>query len=157
DSSGAEDITHSLPAAIGEPDLRFGLWITGRGWVTPDGQPLDTPAPESDEVMRTIDRQGKPFAALVHRTQLEESPEVIQAIVAAAALIFENEALDAELRSAVRDLRNSRARVIEAGDLERRRIERDLHDGAQQRLISLSFKMQSASEAAGKGTPIQKR
>ena len=63
---------------------------------------------------------------------------------AAAALALENQRLEAELRARIEDLRASRARLVEAGDAERRRLERDLHDGAQSRLVALALKLRLA-------------
>jgi signal transduction histidine kinase len=156
-SSLLQDVTRTLPAAIGDPELTFGFWVPGRGWVRTDGEPFAEPSDESGRVMTTIDREGRPLAAVVHRAQLEESPELIRAIVATSLLIVENATLEAELRLAIRDLRESRARVIRAGDLERRRIERDLHDGAQQRLIALRMKLQGDEEALPGAAPQRER
>jgi len=155
DSSRAEDITRSLPAALGEPNLRFGFWVPGRGWTGHDGEPFEMPTPESGEVVRTIERAGHPFAVAVHRSRLEESPELIRAIVATSLLLFENETLEVEVRSAIRDLEESRARVVKAGDSERRRIERDLHDGAQQRLLALGIKLHAVGETMGLEVPAR--
>ncbi|HEY6525508.1 MAG TPA: ATP-binding protein [Solirubrobacteraceae bacterium] len=145
-SSRLTDVIETLPAAIGDPELAFGFWVPGREWVRTDGEPLATPPQESGRVMTTIDRKGRPLAAIVHRAQLEESPELIHAIVATSLLVVENATLEAELRAAIRDLRDSRARVIRAGDVERRRIQRDLHDGAQQRLVALRIKMAASGD-----------
>jgi signal transduction histidine kinase len=145
-SSRLTDVIETLPSAIGDPELAFGFWVPGRSWVRTDGEPLVAPVPESGRVMTTIDRKGRPLAAIVHRAQLEESPELIHAIVATSLLVVENATLEAELRAAIRDLRESRARVIRAGDAERRRIQRDLHDGAQQRLVALRIKLAASGE-----------
>ena len=156
-SSLLEDVTRTLPVAIGDPQLTFGFWVPGRGWVRADGEPFTEPSPDSGRAMTTIDRDGRPLAAVVHRAQLEESPELIRAIVATSLLIVENATLEAELRLAIRELRQSRARVIRAGDLERRRIERDLHDGAQQRLIALRMKLQDDEDALPGAEPQRER
>jgi signal transduction histidine kinase len=142
---------------VGTPSLGLGFWVPGRGWTCPDGRPLAAPAPDSGQVLTKIDREGRPMAAVVHSEQLEESPELIRAVVTTSMLIYENAALEAELRSAIRELRSSRSRVVKAGDLERRRIERDLHDGAQQRLISLGIKLKATSEAADGDAVLQRR
>ena len=83
--------------------------------------------------LRLLGRRGTPIA----RDSSLEDPELERGVRAAAALAQENERLDAELRAQVKKLRASRARMVEAGLAERRRLERDLHDGAQQRLVSL--------------------
>jgi hypothetical protein len=86
-----------------------------------------------------IEHDGAPLAALVHDPSLREEPALLDAVTAAAAIALENGRLQAELRAHVEELRGSRARVLEAGQRERQRLERNLHDGAQQRLIALSL------------------
>jgi signal transduction histidine kinase len=90
-----------------------------------------------------------PVAALVHDQALLERPRLLQAAGAAARLALENERLQAELRAQLVELRASRARIISAGDDERRRLERDLHDGAQQRLLSLGLALQLVRDELG--------
>ena len=84
-------------------------------------------------------------AAIVYDPALLEEPELVRAAGAAAGLALRNERLDAELRARYEDLRASQARLVAAGDEARRRIERDLHDGAQQRLVSLALMLRMAA------------
>ena len=86
-----------------------------------------------------VERDGQCVAAIVHDASLRDAPELLEAVTSAAGLALENERLHAELRAHVDDLRESRARIVEAGDAERRRLERNLHDGAQQRLVAMSL------------------
>jgi signal transduction histidine kinase len=88
-----------------------------------------------------VERGGHPIAALLHDPALEENVELIDSVCAAAALTLENERLQAELRARLVELQASRARLVEATQAERRRIERDLHDGTQQRLVSLAMSL----------------
>jgi signal transduction histidine kinase len=81
-------------------------------------------------------------AALVHDARVAEHPGLIEEVVSAARLALENERLQAEVYAQLEDLRASRARIVEAADAERRRLERDLHDGAQQRIVALSLALQ---------------
>src|SRR5216117_1863333 len=81
------------------------------------------------------------MAALVHDPALEDEPELLAAVSAAAGIALENGRLQAEQKAHLEELKGSRARVIEAGQKERQRLERDLHDGAQQRLIALSLEL----------------
>jgi signal transduction histidine kinase len=83
-------------------------------------------------------------AALVHDAALAEEPELVEAVAATARLALENQRLHAELRAQLDEVRASRARIVAAGDEERRRLERDLHDGAQQRLLALGLALQLA-------------
>lgn len=115
----------ALARAIGDPSLE----IAYRG---PDGR-LPVPAAANQRVAR-VERDGEPVAALHYDPALDDDPELIEAAQAAVALALENRDLHSELRT-------SRERIIAAGDAERRRIERNLHDGAQQRLVMLSLQL----------------
>ena len=86
-------------------------------------------------------REGETVALLSHRPGLLDDPALAEEVVAAARLALENERLQAEVQAQLEQLRRSRARVIATGDAERRRLERDLHDGAQQRLVGLSLQL----------------
>ena len=94
-------------------------------------------------------RGGREVAILSHRRALLDDPAQVEEVAAAARLVLENERLQAESKAQLQDLRESRARVISAGDAERRRLERDLHDGAQQRLVGLSLSLRLARGALG--------
>ena len=87
------------------------------------------------------DRDGLPVAALVHDASLRDEPALLDAVTAAAAIALENARLNVELRARLEELRGSRARIVEAGDSERRRLERNLHDGAQQRLVAIALQL----------------
>jgi signal transduction histidine kinase len=97
------------------------------------------PDPGSGRAWTAVDRGGVRLAAIVHDAELDASPELVTAAASAAALAIDNERLKAELRARVEELRVSRLRIVEAADDARRRIERDLHDGAQQQLVSLAL------------------
>jgi signal transduction histidine kinase len=125
----------TLAAALGDPSLRLVYW-TGR-WVDREGRPVELPSHGVTEVARDGERIG----AIVHDPALDDEPELVDAVAAAAALAMENERLEAELRARVVELQESRAKLIEVTMAERRRLERDLHDGAQQRLVALSVQV----------------
>ena len=97
------------------------------------------PAPDEERAVTRIERDGRRIAALVHDPSLAEDATLISGAVAAAGLALENERLHAEVRAQLEELRASRLRLVEAGDRERRRFERNLHDGAQQRLLAVSM------------------
>jgi signal transduction histidine kinase len=102
------------------------------------------PGPGSGRAITYLDRQGGRLGALVHDPVLVEQPELLSSVVAAARLALTNERLQALVRAQLEEVRASRLRIIEAADTERRRIERNLHDGAQQRLIGLRIAIQLA-------------
>jgi signal transduction histidine kinase len=110
-------------------------------WVDARGQRVELP--DGREVT-AINRDGEPIGAIVHRPSLSDDPELLQAVADAAALALENERLEAELRARVTELQESRANIIAFGLAERRRLERDLHDGAKQRLVALSLQVNLA-------------
>jgi signal transduction histidine kinase len=94
-------------------------------------------------------RGGESVALLSHRPGLLDDPDFADEVAAAARLALENERLQAETRAQLEHLRTSRARVVAQGDAERRRLERDLHDGAQQRLVGLSLELGLARSRLG--------
>jgi len=110
-------------------------------WVDAQGQRVELP--QGREVT-AISRDGEVVGAIVHRPSLSDDPELLQGVADAAALALENERLEAELRARVKELQESRANIIAFGLAERRRLERDLHDGAQQRLVALSLQVNLA-------------
>jgi len=131
-----------LARALGDPSLELAYWLPGSGsYVDAAGRPVSLPAEGTSRAVTRVESAGKPVAALIHDPALDEDPELVAGVGAAAALALANERLQAELRAKVEELRASRARIVQAGDEERRRIERNLHDGAQQRLLALSFSL----------------
>ena len=103
------------------------------------------PAPKG-KIATIIEHEGRRVGAIVHDAELAEERDLVRAVGATAALTLENERLDAELRAHVDELRASRARIVTAGYAERQRLERDLHDGAQQRLMALGINLRLARD-----------
>ncbi|ROT26792.1 sensor histidine kinase [Micromonospora sp. HM5-17] len=132
----------ALARTLHDPTLRIGYWAAGSGrYVDADGQPI-TPGP--DRAVTRIDADGEPVAILDHDRALLEEPELIEATCAALSLALERERLTAELRSRLRELAASRRNLVRAAEAERRRLERDLHDGVQQRLLSIPMTLSLA-------------
>ncbi len=132
------DLRAPLAQALRDPSVDLVYWLPQfDSWADQDGRPVELPADPARVTM--IDRDGVRVAALLHDPALNEEHDLLDAVSAAAAIALETGRLQAELRANVVELRGSRARVLEAGQQERRRLERDLHDGAQQRLVSLSL------------------
>ncbi len=139
---GRGALRNALAAALGDDTLELAYWVPSQGaYVDADGRPMRIdPAPDG-KIATTIEHEGRRVAAIVHDAGLVDEQELVQTVGVAAALTLENERLDAELRASVAELRASRARIVQAGDEQRRRIERDLHDGAQQRLMALGINL----------------
>ena len=149
---GPGELRDALADALGDPSLDLVYWLADEGhYVDAAGRPVELPAPGSGRAVTEIRHEGRRVAAIVHEASLDEDPELVRSAGAAAALSLENERLDAELRARLEELRASRARLVEAGDAERRRIERDLHDGAQQRLVSLLLQLKLARRRGARG------
>ena len=130
--------------------MELAYWVPNQdAYVDADGQPMRVDPPPNGKTATTIENEGQRVGAIVHDAGLGEERDLVQAVGAAAALTLENERLDAELRANVDELRASRARIVTAGYAERRRLERDLHDGAQQRLMALGINLRLARDRIG--------
>jgi signal transduction histidine kinase len=131
-----------LARALRDPSLTLAYWLAEfESWADGHGRPVALPGRGDARATTMIDRRGGHVAALIHDGSLRDEPELLDAVGAAAGIALENGRLNAELNARVRELRGSRMRVIEAGRKERQRLERNLHDGAQQRLIALSLQL----------------
>jgi signal transduction histidine kinase len=133
------DLRAALAQTLRDPSLSLIYWLPQyASWADEAGQPARLPDGGA-RAATVIDRDGEPFAALVHDASLNDEHELLGGVAAAAAIALENGWLRAELHARLQEVRASRARVLAAGQQERQRLERDLHDGAQQRLIALSL------------------
>ncbi|WP_020573631.1 sensor histidine kinase [Actinopolymorpha alba] len=134
------DLQAALATTLHDPTLRVGYWLPEHEhYADSQGEPLALPPPGAERVVTRVDRAGARVAVLIHDPALLDEPELVDAACAAAALALENERLTAALRARLRQLAESRARLVQAGEAERRRLERDLHDGVQQRLLSAAM------------------
>jgi signal transduction histidine kinase len=135
----------ALAEALGDPSLELAYWLPEREeWVDAAGAVFELPDEASGRTWTPVTLRGEPVALLVHSSSVSEDRELVRAVGGAAALALENERLDAELRANVQEVRASRARIVESADAARRRIERDLHDGAQQQLVALALALRTA-------------
>jgi signal transduction histidine kinase len=138
---GPRALRDALAHALRDPSLTLAYWLPHfQAYVDVNGHPMRLPDDDS-RTATLIDREGEHVAALVHDPALEDEHQLLEGVGAAAGMSLENARLQAELRARVEELRGSRARVIDAGQKERQLLERDLHDGAQQRLIALSLRL----------------
>ncbi len=128
----------ALAGLLGDPTLEVAYPVGDGRHVDATAQPVALP-PSNGRAATTLRFGGPDVAVLVHRAGLLDNPDVVEELASAARLGLENERLQAEALVQLADLRASGVRIVEAGDEERRRLERDLHDGAQQRLVGLSL------------------
>ncbi|HEX2884324.1 MAG TPA: sensor histidine kinase [Candidatus Limnocylindria bacterium] len=146
-------LVDSLRRALDDPSLDLALWSRpARAYVTPDGLPMPLPADDSHDVTHLSADDG-PLAAIVHDPALSEQRRLIDGVAAVAQLAIENERLHAEVKAQLEEVRASRQRIVSAADAERRRVERNIHDGAQQRLVSLSMALRLAQAQAADASP----
>jgi signal transduction histidine kinase len=132
----------SLARALRDPSLTLAYWLPDYEiYADLDGRPLALPEQDRGRATTLIERDGVRVAALVHDRALDDEPELLDAVSAAAGIALENGRLHAELRARVEELRGARARIVEATRAERQQLERNLHDGAQQRLVALSLEL----------------
>jgi signal transduction histidine kinase len=143
---GRGELRAALAEALGDPSVELAYWLPeSRQYVDAEGRPIALPTGTVRGVTE-VTREGRRIAAIVHDPTLVDDPELVHAAGAAAALALENERLEAELRAKVEELRSSRKRLVDMGLSQRRQLERDLHDGAQQRLVSLALSLRLVRE-----------
>jgi signal transduction histidine kinase len=154
----APDLRELLAQALRDPTLSLIYWLPQYGtWADQDGNPATLPRPDSGRRVTFVRQDGEQIAALVYDATLGEEPELVEAVSAAAGIALENGRLEAELRARLQELQGSRSRVVEAQQNERRRLERDLHDGAQQRLVALALELGLLAEQANSDPATQTR
>jgi signal transduction histidine kinase len=159
----AATLQHSLAESIDDPSLALVFPREDGAVIDAAGQPVDATgqpvgaagqAPDlsgTGLAVATVRRAGRTVAEVRYRAELAGAEQLLDTAVRSAGLALEHVAAQARLRAELADLAASRRRIIEDGDAERRSLERDLHDGAQQRLIGLQLFMQLAADAASEG------
>ena len=143
----------ALSRALGDASLTLLPWSAEAGsYVDDSSRPVELPVDQPNRAVTRIERRGEPVAALAHDIALLEDPGLVNAVVAAVRLTIDNEQLQAEIEAQLAEVAASRSRIVAAGDVERRRIERDLHDGAQQRLVTIALALRLAETRLDGGT-----
>jgi signal transduction histidine kinase len=139
-----------LARTLDDPSLQLAFETpSGNAFVDETGQPIELVSAGPSRAMTRLENDGRLVAVLMYDPAIErEDPGLVEAAGDAAQLALENERLAAEVRAQLAEVRASRARIVEATDAERRRVERDLHDGAQQRLVALAMRLQLARNGA---------
>jgi signal transduction histidine kinase len=141
----------ALARSLGDDDLEVAYWLPRQArYVDASGAPVE-PRTDGDRAATTIARGAERLAVVVHDRALYGSETLERDIGSAARLAVDNERLRAQVLAQLADLRAARARIVETGDAERTRLERDLHDGAQQRLLALSYDLRVVADAQHAG------
>jgi signal transduction histidine kinase len=146
-TEGATGLRERLARVLGDPTLDVAYRLDDGRYVDTDGHPLELPQ-GPNRAITLVTAQGEEVAALVHDPALLDEPALVDSVRATAGLVLENERLAAEVRAQLAEVRASRVRLVAATDAERRRLERNLHDGAQQRLVTLSLTLGLAASRA---------
>ena len=146
-----------LSRALGDPSLEIGYWLPDRGaYVDAGGRALSLPDPGSGRSVTVVEHDRQPVAVLLHDPAVLEDPGLLEAVTAAAQLAVSNARLQGEVQARVEELAASRRRILEARDEERRRLERRLHEGAEQRLGALAVALRRSRQSASDERTRQK-
>ncbi len=153
-SADPRRLERALAVALGDPSLRLFVYDRGaRQWRDSNGTAAALPTENDGRAITRLASDGQDMAAIAHDDALREDPALVGAATAVLRLAIENERLTADVRAQLAEVRASRARILEAAQQERTRIERDLHDGVQQRLLSVALMLQSATTEARREVP----
>ncbi len=147
---GATPSSGTLRAAVaetlGDPSLEVAYWAAEGGWVDASGSPVELPGRSSERCVTEVRHGRRRVAALIYDPALRGEADFVEAVGVYALVAFENQRLIARVEASTREVSESRSRIIASADRERRRIERDLHDGAQQQLVALRIHLQLMGE-----------
>jgi signal transduction histidine kinase len=150
DRTPPEGIRDALARHLDDPSLELLFWLPERDvYVDSAGVDVTLPPLGSKRSVTEISREGERVAVIVHDPSLDEEPELLSAAAAAARFALENGRLHAQVRAQLVQVQESRRRIVTAGDEQRRRIERDIHDGAQQRLVALALDLRATQRRLG--------
>ena len=149
-------LTEALATTLGDPSLKLVFWVPEREcYVDSAGRLVDPPPPRSSRAMVQIDLAGRRVGAIIYDATLIADPEPVRQASRVVAIAVDHERLTAEVLASREALRQSRARIVEAGDAERRRIAQDLHDGLQARLVMLALKAYAIGDDPTASDPVR--
>ena len=144
-----ESLRPVLAHALRDPSLDVIPWDPHLdAYVDAAGQPTALPT-DKRRAVTLVDGPDPPLAAIVHDPALLEDRGLVTSVAAAVRMSYDNARLAAEVHAQLEEVRASRTRIVAAGDAERKRVERDLHDGAQQRLVSMTLALRLARTQLG--------
>src|SRR3954471_6732608 len=147
-----------LAKVLGDPALVLAYRVPGeRSYIDGRGRAVAVPAARGDRAAAPVERDGRELAVLIYDASLEDDPELVAAVAAAAAIALDDARLQTESEDRLAELRASRERIVAAGDAERRRLERNLHDGAQQRLVFVALQLRMIQRSIDTDPAVAKR
>lgn len=152
DEPEGSDLQPIIARALGDPTAEIFYHVDGDAGLTDAlGRPA-FPVATDGRALTTLSHRGMPLGVLVHDAGLLGQPELVASVCSAAGLALANERLRAQLRAQLAEVEASRARIVQATDAARRQVERDLHDGAQQRLVALRLQLRMGAALAAAGS-----
>ncbi len=135
------EVQDAVARALRDPSATLAYWVPEYdSWADIEGRQVDL-APTPGRTATPVEHAGTTVAVVRHDAALDDEPELLAAVASVVGMTVENARLHVELRARVEEVRGSRVRILQAEEDERRRLERDLHDGAQQRLVALSLEL----------------
>ena len=151
-----ERLQPALAQVLHDPSLEVAYWLPAQEWFADlEGRRLELPTDDSERAVSLLGDPSSPIAALVYDSSLVHEGQLVDAAAAAVRMALENARLQVQLRAQLEEVRQSRARLVEAADSERQRVERDLHDGAQQQLVTLLLSMQTTKKEAMRHSDLE--
>jgi signal transduction histidine kinase len=143
-----DDLPALMAQVLHDPSVQIGYaQPTSNGFVDPSGASVELPRQDADQEVTPVERESLSEAVVIHRDAVPDEARFIRAAGAAALMSYENHRLEADLSASVVELAASRKRLVDAANVERQRIERDLHDGIQQRIVGARVRLELADEA----------
>ena len=138
------DIQYAVARTLGDPSVRLAHRF-GDGWVDANGMPIELPSAHGDEAVTVVELDGRPVGAILYDRTINPDAAPVDAAGRVVAIALDRQRLTAQLLASQEELRESRTRLVEAGDQERRRLAQDLHDRLQGRLIVLALRVGNAN------------
>jgi signal transduction histidine kinase len=149
------NLNEALAEALEDPTVRLVYRVPGGDdrWTDDTGWPIAAPTAGGDTGMVELRSQDRVLGAMLYDAGAGPDPSLVDALASFAVVVLENLLLVDRLQASLDDLSASRGRIVAVADASRRAIERDLHDGAQQRLVGLRLKLSVHSERLAAKAP----
>ena len=155
DTASRPSLEQALARALGDDSVRLAYWVPAQhAYTDADGRPLAMPGAGHGRAASEISLDGRRIGAIIYDATLIEDPMLVHAAGQVVAIAVDRERLIAELLASQEELRESRTRLVNAADAERRRIAQNLHDGLQTKLVLLALEAQQLAGKPGAGREV---